>query len=199
MDTRELVILIVAVVVVAALLLTSWLVARRRRTSRLRERFGPEYDRAVEEHHSRREAEGRLTDLAERRQGMRLRPLPDDVRRRHYEEWQLVQNRFVDQPIESLEDADELITRVMAERGYPAGDFDAQAGMVAVDHPDAVAGFREAHELVRRGRDRNVTTEELRRAMVSYRDLFGAVVGEAPERDTAFGRPGAGRHRASGG
>jgi hypothetical protein len=196
METRDLLIIAAAVVILAALLLIVWLTGRRRRTNRLRERFGPEYDRAVEEHHGRRQAEGRLSDLEERRRGVRLRPLPDDVRRRHYEEWQLVQNRFVDQPIEALKDADELLTRVLAERGYPAGDFSAQADMVAVDHPQAVGGFRDAHALVMRSLEGDVTTEQLRRAMVDYRDLFGAVVGEAPERDTAFGRPGNGRHRA---
>jgi hypothetical protein len=128
---------------------------------------------------------------------MRLRPLPEDVRQRHYEEWQAVQTRFVEQPVEALEDAEELVTRVMAERGYPAGDFEAQADMVAVDHPDAAVGFREGHALVRRARGGDVTTEQLRRAIVQYRDLFGAVVGESPGQQAAFGRSGNGRHRAA--
>ena len=44
--------------------------ARRRRTKHLRERFGPEYDRALERHGGRKQAETELTGRQERRQGL---------------------------------------------------------------------------------------------------------------------------------
>src|SRR5262249_57088080 len=60
MSTAATIILIVAVVVVIALV--AWMMQAQLRRKRLRERFGPEYDRALEESGDRRAAERQLAD-----------------------------------------------------------------------------------------------------------------------------------------
>lgn len=158
-------------IVLAALVVAAAVVAvaasRKRRSTQLREGFGPEYDRVVEDAGDRKEAERELQERRERREEFDVRPLSDGARTRYAEEWRLVQARFVDEPDAAVRDADMLVQRVMEERGYPvADDFEARAVDVSVDHPDVVENFREGHRLV--GGD----TEELRRAMVHFRSLF---------------------------
>jgi len=60
----------------------------------------------------------------------------------------------------------------MAERGYPMRDFDAQADLVSVDHPDVVENYRVAHGIHERAQRQEASTEDLREAMLRYRSLF---------------------------
>ena len=62
----KLIVLAVAVVLIIAV--SAWLYLRKRRstTASLRQRFGPEYERAVHEHGSERKAEAKLTDREKR-------------------------------------------------------------------------------------------------------------------------------------
>ncbi|HVD80107.1 MAG TPA: hypothetical protein VNB87_06210, partial [Propionibacteriaceae bacterium] len=50
-------VIVVAVVVIAAIVVVGYQMARRRRTERLREQYGPEYDRALDQTESQRAAE----------------------------------------------------------------------------------------------------------------------------------------------
>lgn len=159
--------IVLAAVVLAALALAV-VVSRKRRSEQLREGFGPEYDRVVEETGDRREAERELAERQKRHDELEIVPLSDDVRTRYAEEWRLVQGRFVDEPEAAVREADALVQRVMADRGYPvAEDFERRAADVSVDHPDVVENFREGHRLA--GDD---DTESLRQAMVHFRALF---------------------------
>jgi hypothetical protein len=64
MDTA----LVIAIVVVVLLLaLLAFFAGRQRRSRRLQDRFGPEYDRTVEQAGDRRAAEAELQERAERR------------------------------------------------------------------------------------------------------------------------------------
>jgi hypothetical protein len=168
---------VIVVVAIAALL---WWRSQQMKSARLKERFGPEYDRAVDTEGDRRQAESRLADVEERRRSLRIRPLTDDARARYHQQWNDVQARFVDQPAQAVIQGDQLIGGVMRERGYPMDDFDSQAAMIAIDHPDVVEKYREAHQISGRADD-DATTEELRRAFVRYRELFTALVGQRPE------------------
>ena len=141
MSTGVWILIVIAAVVVVAVIAVA---ARQRRTAALRQRFGPEYDRAVEARQGRRTAEADLRDREKQRGQLDIRPLPEDVRMRFAEEWRDVQERFVDQPSEAVVAADRLVHRVMEARGYPMGDFDAQADLVSVDHPDVVENYRFA-------------------------------------------------------
>jgi hypothetical protein len=161
-------IVIAAVVIVTVVAMA----ARQRRTTALRQRFGPEYDRAVQDRQGRRPAEAELRDREKQRARLDIRPLPEEMRVRFAEEWRDVQERFVDQPAEAVVAADRLVHRVMEARGYPMGDFDAQADLVSVDHPEVVDNYRAAHGIHERAQAQQASTEDLREALLRYRSLF---------------------------
>jgi len=159
----------IAVVVAAA-----WTVATQRRTRRLRQGFGPEYDRTLETAESKREAEAELAMRRERREQLDIRPLSPAARERYLESWRSVQAQFVDDPEGAVLTADGLIRSVMAERGYPVEEFDQRAADISVDHPRVVENYRQGHRLASMDGDRS--TEDLRQAMRHYRALFEELV-----------------------
>ena len=167
------ILIVIAVVVVIALITMA---VRQRSGSALRKRFGPEYDRTVEAREDRRAAEAELREREKQRAQLDIKPLPDQVRARFAQEWQDVQERFVDQPQEAVAAADKLLYTVMDARGYPVGDFDAQADLVSVDHPEVVQDYRFAHGIRERARTREASTEDLREALLRYRSLFGELL-----------------------
>jgi hypothetical protein len=183
------ILIVIAAVVVVAVIAVA---ARQRRTAALRQRFGPEYDRAVETREGRRPAEADLRDREKQRAQLDIRPLPEDVRMRFAEEWRDVQERFVDQPSDAVVAADRLVHSVMEARGYPMGDFDAQAGLVSVDHPDVVENYRAAHGIHQRAQARQASTEDLREALLRYRSLFGELLEADDGRTGVTARPGPG-------
>jgi hypothetical protein len=146
--------------------------ARRRRTAVLRQRFGPEYDRTLRAHEDRRAAEAELRARERQRAQLEIKPLPEPDRLRFADEWREVQGRFVDEPPQAVAAADTLVTHVMAARGYPMKDFEAQADLVSVDHPGVVADYRAAQLVRYQSRTGKVATEDLREAMLRYRSLF---------------------------
>jgi hypothetical protein len=172
---------IVVVIIAAAIVL----VTHPRRSSRLRQRFGPEYDRAVGGAGQRRAGEAALLHREEERAGLDIRPLTPAAQTRYSEQWLSVQERFVDQPDLAVTEADTLLTVVMNERGYPVDDFEAQAALISVDHPDLVQNYRIAHRVMRQNRERQATTEELREALLRYRSLFEELLRPDSAGDTA--------------
>jgi hypothetical protein len=169
MATWVWILIVIAAVVVVALIAVA---ARQRRTTALRQRFGPEYDRAVEAGDGRRAAEADLRDRERQRAQVDIRPLSEGMRVRFAQQWQEVQERFVDQPSEAVVAADGLVYSVMEARGYPMGDFDAQADLVSVDHPGVVENYRFAHGIRERAQAQRAGTEDLREALLRYRSLF---------------------------
>jgi hypothetical protein len=163
-------IVIVAIVLVAGAIVVS--VMQRHRSRRLQERFGPEYQRVVEDAGSRRDAEAELAGREERRSALAIRTLEPDARRDYVSAWQGVQAQFVDDPSDAVGRADRLVHQVMGECGYPVDAFEQQAADVSVDHPTVVTDYRAAHEISLRNDAGSATTEDLRRAMVHYRALF---------------------------
>lgn len=173
MDAWVWVLLAVAVVAVLVIAVFAWLKARRRR---LRQTFGPEYDRALAEAPTRREAEAGLEGRRKRRDELDIRPLPTEAAERYGHEWQGVQARFVDAPVEATRDADRLVQQVMSDRGYPMNEFDSRADLISVDHPTVVENYREAHTTYLNYDRGEASTEDLRQAMVHYRSLFDELV-----------------------
>ena len=108
--------------------------ASRRRSARLHGTFGPEYDRAVEQTGDRRQAERELAGRVERRSQLTIVPLPEAARQQYIAQWQRVQASFVDAPVESVRQADALVSQVMTDRGYPIAEFEQRADDVSVDH-----------------------------------------------------------------
>jgi hypothetical protein len=167
------------VIVVAALVvlaLGAWVVIARQRRERLRGRFGPEYDRAVSEHGSRRGAEAELARREEQRERLDIVPLSPEARERYSESWREVQTRFVDEPSRSVTEADRLVTEVMRERGYPMDEFDEPVADVSVDHPEVVEHYRAAHTIHLSNEGGEASTEDLRQAVVHYRALFNELL-----------------------
>jgi hypothetical protein len=174
MDTWVwIVIAVVAVLVVAAI---AWYVVRMRRSRALRESFGPEYERAVEDAPSRREAEAELEQRQKRREALEITPLSATSRERYLRAWESAQARFVDDPEGAVNEADGLIQEVMRERGYPVDDFEQRATDISVDHPDVVENYRAGHAISRKAVHGEAETEDLRQAMVHYRALFEELV-----------------------
>jgi hypothetical protein len=159
----------VGIVAVVAL---AWLGVDRRRSRRLQETFGPEYGRTVAQRGDRRAAESELREREQVRERLEIRPLSERQRERYESEWEQVQSDFVDNPSDAVAEADRLVAEVMRERGYPVDDFEQQAALVSVDHPDVVANYREGHAIYRTFERGNTSTEDLRQAMKHYRALF---------------------------
>jgi hypothetical protein len=166
------VILILIVGVVLAIGVALWMYMRKKRTEKLRSRFGPEYNKAVGEHRDRGHAESELEKRAKRVAKFDIHPLKTEECSTYTAEWLREQSLFVDDPQAAVNHADALVRNVMQRRGYPVGDFDQNAADLSVDHPRVVENYRVAHEIaLREGRGPGAT-EDLRKAMVSYRVLF---------------------------
>jgi hypothetical protein len=167
---------LVAVGVVVVLGVVTWNALARRRTSRLQDRFGPEYDRMVGTAENKRDAESDLAARQERRAQLDIRPLSQAACARYIENWQVVQAQFVDDPSAAVASADSLIQSVMSERGYPVEDFEQRAADVSVDHPQVVENYRDGHRLAEASAGGTGSTESLRQAMRHYRVLFEELV-----------------------
>ncbi|MEU7610353.1 hypothetical protein [Micromonospora sp. NPDC049204] len=175
--TQVIVIVLVVLVVVAVLAVAVRSLGRRRA---LRDRFGPEYDRVVEEQDSRSAAERELRDRERRHAELTLTPLSPESRARYSAAWEELQVRFIDSPGDTVDDADELVTRLIEERGYPTGDFSDQIAHLSVDHARTLTNYRDAHNINLRNSEGEASTEELRQAIVHYRALFADLLGEEP-------------------
>jgi hypothetical protein len=79
-STAWIVATIAAAVIVAGLV--AWWIARGQRSRRLRQTFGPEYDRTIADAPNRREAEEELVERRRRRDELDIRPLPAPSARR---------------------------------------------------------------------------------------------------------------------
>jgi hypothetical protein len=169
MSTTSLIILI-GVILIAAIAVWGFLL--KQRSTRLRSRFGPEYESAIHEYGDRSRAERALEKRAERTENYHIRSLSKEEQQRFSEEWRSAQARFVDDPPLAIHDADHLVCEVMKLRGYPMADFDRRTEDLSVDHPGVVRTYRAAHAVALTQEDGRATTEDLRRAMVYYRELF---------------------------
>jgi len=187
MDEMWLYLVIAAVVALAVIGLVAWSIMKNRRSKTLRERFGPEYDQAVAEHGGKRRGERELSGRVERVEQLELRPLSAGDRERFTERWVAVQATFVDNPPRAVDEADTLITEVMAARGYPKGDFEQRSADLSVVYPDVISNYRSARNLHLAARDGSASTEDLRVGFVYYRDLFAELVESDPAAATAAG------------
>ena len=164
--------MIVIAVAILAIGAAVWMYMQKKRTQELRSKFGPEYDKAIDTHKDRSHAESDLEKRAKRVAQFHIRPLSGDERTRYAEDWRLEQSLFVDDPRAAVKHADTLVQDVMKHRGYPVSDFEQNAADLSVDHPRVVENYRIAREIAVRDARGQSSTEDLRKAMVSYRALF---------------------------
>jgi hypothetical protein len=162
----------IVVITVAVLVAVAWYVMTARRSERLRERFGPEYERTARTMGDVRKAEAALEARERRVRKLKIRTLTADDSARYNSEWRDIQRRFVDDPVGATAQADRLVGEVMLARGYPVVDFEQRVEDISVDHPHVVTHYRAARDLVRRHNRGEATTEDLRQAFVHFRALF---------------------------
>jgi hypothetical protein len=165
--------LLVAVVVIAVL---ANFRRRKAKTTAFRDRFGTEYERAVQEHGSPKKAEAKLADRETRVEALKIRDLGATERERFVAEWQMVQSRFVDYPQAAVTEADNLIAALLEARGYPKAGFEQRAADVSVTYPRVMENYRVAHAIGVRSDRVEASTEELRTAMIQYRAIFDELV-----------------------
>lgn len=91
-----------------------------------------------------------------------LRPLTAESRDRYVNEWDSIENKFVDAPEQAVREAESLVMSVLRERGHPLTERDL---------PQEV---QRAHKLGYSSRDR---TEGMRQALLHYRAVMERMVG----------------------
>ncbi|TMR12014.1 hypothetical protein ETD86_33925 [Nonomuraea turkmeniaca] len=165
---------IVGVMVVVPAVGFFWL---RRRRDRLRERFGPEYERTAAAAGDRRAVERELRARRARSGTLDIQALDPDARRAYAERWAAVQERFVNEPSPAVSEADLLVRAVMAKRGYGTEDFAQQASDLSLRHSRTLEHYRQAHEISGRAAGSWVSIQELRQAMTHYHALFDDLIG----------------------
>lgn len=175
-QTTTFLIIVAAAVIILALI---WFLLRRRATSRLRERYGEEYDRTVERVGGRGKAERNLAEREQRVSQFRIRPLAAEERDRFSGEWQEAKTLFVDSPQEAVLRADRLLGTMMEQRGFPVEDFDRRYEDLTVHHGEVASHYREGRGIADKGS--TATTEEMRRALNHYEKLFVELVRGAEE------------------
>ncbi|WP_435820914.1 hypothetical protein [Micromonospora chersina] len=85
MSPTQVVVIVIVVIVLAALAAFAVVASRRRA---LKQRFGPEYDRAVAEQDSRGAAERELRERERRHAELELTPLSPESRARYAAAWE---------------------------------------------------------------------------------------------------------------
>jgi hypothetical protein len=170
----------VIALVAIAIAMIAWLAVRssRKRHVELRQRFGPEYDRAVSEFGTEKRAERELLKRENRVNRLHLHPLREAERVRFEGEWRIIQARFVDDPSGAVTEANELIKAVMNAHGYPVRDFEQRVADLSVEHANVIQHYRAARSLADANREGRANTEELRQAFVHYRALFADLLDE---------------------
>ncbi|MEU4239896.1 hypothetical protein [Actinoplanes sp. NPDC026619] len=171
------IVLIIVVLVVIAAIVYGVQTGRRKK---LQSTFGPEYDRVVADTGNRTEAEKELREREKRHAELELTELSPESQARYRTAWEEVQIQFVDSPAEAVGTADELVTRLIAERGYPTGEYDDRLADLSVEHASTLQHYRDAHEISERNKGGSASTEDLRQALVHYRALFADLLGADP-------------------
>jgi hypothetical protein len=193
-------VIIGVVIAIVVLLAAAVVVAQELSRARLRRQFGPEYTRLTKELGSQRKAEAELLARQKRAAKLNIRPLSAEQRTKYASAWTSVQEQFVDNPSESVKTASGLVERVMRDRGYPVGESQQMIAALSVYHARKLDHYRRGEDIRTRsgaapgkatssastrgavalGRGQSnavstmspVSTEELREAILSYRELF---------------------------
>jgi hypothetical protein len=169
----------IAVVVIVGLFA---LLGHRRRSQRLRQWFGPEYDRVVlEQQGNFHRAEAILADREKRVQRFPLSALSPTQRTAYATEWMTVERRFMDDPATAVGWAETLIKRAMTDRGYPESDYAQRSADLSASYPAVVHHYRAAHEILARHSDGHASSEDLRQAVVYYRSLLDELLEPSKE------------------
>jgi hypothetical protein len=177
MTSTQIVLLALLPIVLVAIAIVAGAVVRH---VTLRRRFGPEYERVVAERDGRIAADRELAGRRRRHNELQLREIDAAARERFVGRWRALQIQFIDDPAGAVVAGDKLVTELVRERGYPTEDYDDQLSLLSVEHARTLGSYRDAHEIFLRARRGEATTEDLRQALVHYRDLFADILGVQP-------------------
>lgn len=183
----------VVVVIVVLALIAGASMMRKKRSDRLRDQFGPEYERTVDTAGGQRAAEKELLARERKHNKLDISELTPQSRARYEQGWQATQAGFVDNPSQSVSEADRLVTEVLRERGYPIDDFEQRAADISVDHPKVVEHYRAGHILHLAQERGHIGTEAQREAIVHYRTLFEELL--RPDHETQGAHEGPAEHK----
>jgi hypothetical protein len=176
LTVMQLLVTAVIIVLVVGIAIAAYVERRRTKTLAFRNRFGSEYEREIQKQGSRRHAESKLADRQERVGALEIRVLGVTEQERFVTEWHTVQSRFVDHPRMAVTEADDLINALLEAKGYPESSFEQRANDLSVNYPRIMDSYRAAHAVAVRLGHVEATTEELRTAMIKYRNVFDELV-----------------------
>jgi hypothetical protein len=90
-------------------------------------------------------------------------------------EWEALEPLVVDSPEEALPELDDLVGRMLAERGYPVEEEETEPASPVEEgvDPEVMAAFRVAREISRRVEDgEDVPPGDVAHAVGLYRELY---------------------------
>ena len=154
-------------------------VNRRRRTEQLQILFGPEYDRAVRLYGDKNRAEEALMSRRRRLSELGVHHLNEAERERYLMEWVGIQAASANDPAKTLLRADELLTEIMRAEGSPADDPDERKLDIALIHPLVAEEYRASSAVIERQKRGIATSEECRRAIIRFSNIFDSILGES--------------------
>jgi hypothetical protein len=158
------------------------------------QRLGTEYDRHIAQSESRLATERELRDRHRRHATLKFSELSPQAREGHAMEWRKLQPHFASSAHEAVNDADDLVTRLIAELGYPAGDYYEQLAQMSAEHGDTLQAYREAHQISLSNRRGEATAEQLRLAVMHFSTLVPQLLGEQPAPSHDVSTHPAGQH-----
>jgi hypothetical protein len=177
---------VIVIVIIAGAAFAARSAGQRKRSERLKQHFGPEYERTLTQVGDEKAAEKELAARERQRDKLDIKPLSREHLAEFTERWRAVQAAFVDDPTGAVGDADQLVTEVMRTRGYPVDDFERRAADISVDHPTIVENYRAANHIQQaQAGGIDVGTEQQRQAFVHYRALFDRLLEPEPTHDDA--------------
>ncbi len=177
MSSTQLVVMALVLITLVACAIGAWTLVRSRS---LKQQFGSEYDRVVAESDTRLAAERELRERQRQHSDLELHELSTQARARYAARWRELQVQFIDSPKDAVNQADDLVTQLIEELGYPTGDYHKQIAHLSVDHASTLESYREAHKISLSNRRGEATTEQLRLAVVHFRALVAQLLGEEP-------------------
>jgi len=187
-STGIIILIVVVLVLLAVAAIAASKVSRRKVA---RNDYGPEYDRLAEEVGPRK-ADAEFAKRRQRVDSLHVKPLTEERRTAYASQWEAAQEQFVDQPAQAVSTAGSLITAVAADRGYEAADPDQLLADLSVHHGRYLDRYRHARQTTSQA-----STEDQRRALLDYRDLFFALLEPAGDgRAPALGPEQAAPHPA---
>jgi hypothetical protein len=151
----------------------------RNRTEQLRIIFGPEYDRAVRLYGTKARAETALESRRRRVREMGVHELSEAERDGFLMEWATIQSTATDNPVKTLVQANDLLSKIMESQGCHTDDEDIRKMDLALLHPAAADDYRAATNVLDRYRLGLATSEEIQGGVARFSDIFDQILGRA--------------------